>query len=104
MAKRIDCENPIGTNMESRICLNLKFQNVDSILNHRLVTYLDQVENDSLKSKIKAYQENWILNRRLQSDIFSEGYSSNTLGIYYLRSMVNSTELRIKELELLIEN
>lgn len=104
MTKGIDCENTTGTSIESRICLNYKFQKIDSILNLRLVSYLNKIESDSLKSQIKTYQEKWVLNRRLQSEIFSECLNSNALGINYLWSMINSTELRIQELELLIES
>ncbi|AEH01884.1 lysozyme inhibitor LprI family protein [Lacinutrix sp. 5H-3-7-4] len=104
MVKNSDCENQSGTSIEQKICLNLKFKKVDSILNKRFITYLKKVKNDTLKSKIKLYHKEWVLNRRMQSEIFCEGLNSNALGIYYLWSMVNSTELRIKEIELLIQN
>jgi len=45
-----------------------------------------------------------VFNRRVQSEIFSEGLKGNSRGINYLWSMLNSTELRIKELELLFDN
>ena len=104
MATNINCDDTTGTLIEDRICLNLEFQKVDAILNDKLIKYINKVKIDSLQSKIKKYHDHWILNRRLQSEMFSEGLRSNFLGIYYLRSMINSTELRTKELELLIEN
>jgi len=61
ITKGIDCENTTGTTIETRVCLNLKFQKYDSILNHRFKSYLEKVKNDTLKLKIKTFQEEWFL-------------------------------------------
>lgn len=98
----VNCENQSGTVLEHKICLNRKFQKVDSILNRRFASYLDIIPNDSLKSKIKVYQENWVSNRRLQSELYSMGAQGNSLGILYLTAMIHTTQNRIEELELLI--
>ncbi len=101
-ADQVNC-NQIETSMDARVCYNLKFQNLDSILNNRFTEYLQYIENDSLKQNIEEFQLQWLDNRRLQSKIYSEGYRGAMLGIRYLSAMNDATQLRTEELEKLMD-
>jgi uncharacterized protein YecT (DUF1311 family) len=94
-AKRTDCNSTMGTTLEDRICLNLKFQQTDSIMNVKLKKMLHTIANDT----IKTYQNAWVHHRRMKSEIVSEGYRGHMLGIIYLGCMVETTMQRIKEIE-----
>jgi len=98
-----DCDSSNGSNLEHRICLNLEFQEFDSIMNANFKKLLKQTTNDSIKTALKAYQLSWVNNRRLQSEILSEGYRGHLLGITYLHCMVESTRSRIQELEAILD-
>ncbi len=98
----IDCDNSTGTSLESRICLNLEFQKLDSIMNVRFVELLDYSVGDSIKTRFKSFQKAWVENRRLQSMLMSEGYSGHMLGIVYLHCMNAATRSRIQELEAIL--
>jgi predicted enzyme related to lactoylglutathione lyase/uncharacterized protein YecT (DUF1311 family) len=101
-ANKMNCEQ-IQTSMDARVCINLKFQKVDSILNIRFAEYLHLIENDSLKQKIVKFQTQWIDNRRSQSEVYSNGYRGAMLGIRYLSAMNDATQLRTAELEKLMD-
>jgi predicted enzyme related to lactoylglutathione lyase/uncharacterized protein YecT (DUF1311 family) len=101
-ADKVNCEQ-IENSVDTRVCYNLKFQNLDSILNNRFTEYLQRFENDSLKQEMEEYQMQWIENRRLQSKIYSEGYRGAMLGIRYLSAMNDATRLRTEELEKLMD-
>ncbi len=103
LADRVDCSATTGSNLETRICWNLKFQRVDSILHVRWAHYLAEQTSDSLAAEARAYQEAWIGHRRRQSAGYAEGYRGHLLGIRYLASMVQLTEWRIQELEFYLE-
>jgi len=100
-ADGINCDSTSGSNLEHRICLNLEFQKVDSILNNRFSVFLQTLENDSLKFEIESFQKQWIKERQLQSKIKSEGWRAHMFGIIYLDCMVNLTKRRIEEIEFL---
>lgn len=95
----VNCDSTSGTNLEHKICLNLEFQRVDSILNHRFDLLVSDIENDSIREQLMSFQKHWAKNRRMQSVLVTEGLGGHSAGIYYLRSMIKSTELRIEELE-----
>lgn len=103
-AKNIDCNNKEGFALEHRICLNLKFQRVDSILNNKVDAFIKVIEKDSIKTKWLKHHNNWIINRRLQSEMVSEGFNGHMLGIYYLNCMITISEFKIKEIEFLRKN
>ena len=98
-AHQVDCDSMMGTNFESRICLNLEFQRVDSILNVRFQSFVDRVEQIRLQEEFIDYHKTWIEHRRLISETRSDGYRGHMLGISYLASMIASTKARIEELE-----
>ena len=99
LAEKIDCDSTSGSDLEHRICLNLEFQELDSIMNNNFRELLQRTENDSIKIKLREYQLTWVNNRRLQSELISEGYRGHMLGIIYLHCMVEATRSRNKELE-----
>ena len=103
-SKNINCDSTNGSNLEHRICLNLEFQEIDSILNKKFNSLLSMIENDSISNQIKVFQKSWIENRRIRSEIISNGFQGHSLGIYYLDSMIKTTQIRIEEIEYLIEN
>ena len=76
-AWKVDC-NQIETSFAVRVCLNLKFQKTDSIMNMKYGEYLLTIENDSIRNLIERYQSKWIERRRLQSEIYSSGYKSHS--------------------------
>ena len=99
---RINCDSMNGTTLEHRVCLNLEFQKVDSIMNEKYIVHLKSIKNDSLKSEVISFHNKWISHRRLQSELYSEGYRGHMLGIAYLSCMVNLTKRRIEEIEFLL--
>ncbi len=102
-ADKADCDSMDGNNAEHKICLNLEFQKVDSILNKRFLTYIKEIESDSIRQKIIEYQNAWVLNRRTESAIEAEGYRGHMLSIAYISNMIFITRKRIEELEQLIK-
>lgn len=98
-AGKINCDSTSGSNLEHRICLNLAFQELDSIMNNNFIQLLKRAANDTIKNKLREYQLIWVANRRLQSEILSEGYRGHLLGITYLHCMVETTRSRNRELE-----
>ncbi|WP_170853650.1 lysozyme inhibitor LprI family protein [Lishizhenia tianjinensis] len=76
-ANKIDCDSTSGSNLEHRICLNLEFQELDSLMNNNFRELLQRTENDSIKSKLSDYQLTWVNNRRLQSELISGGYTGH---------------------------
>lgn len=99
LASKVNCDSVSGSNIETRICLNLEFQYVDSVLNENFIELLGRTENDSIKRILQAFQLTWIDNRRLQSELISKGYEGHLLGIIYLNCMIETTRNRNTELE-----
>lgn len=97
-ADRINCDSMVGTNLESRVCLNLAFQKADSIMVERFNAFIKGVEPKSAQEEFIVYQEHWLNHRRRQSAWVSEGYRGHMLGIVYLNQMLRITERRIEEL------
>lgn len=102
-ADRINCDSMVGTNLESRVCLNLAFQEADSIMVELFNAFIKGVEPRSVQEEFTAYQEDWLSHRRRQSAWVSEGYRGHMLGIVYLNQMLRITERRIEELRDLTE-
>lgn len=100
----VDCGKEDASSLEVKICLNLKFQEVDASMNHLLVTYLSTIVEDSVKTKILVFHDKWLENRRFQSKLISEGVNGHYLGIYYLDCMNATTQRRIDELNYLLRN
>jgi len=101
-ADGMNCDS-VMSNLEQRVCLNLEFQELDSIVNLKFDFFLTIVKNDSLKIKLKNYQKMWIKNRHHQSVVVSEGFRGHMLGITYLSRMIDATRRRIGEIEYLME-
>jgi len=97
IADGLGCSNQNGTTLKERICLNLKFQKVDSIIN-QLLDSLHSVLPTAKYTILKDDQEKWIISRRKQSEKASEGFRGHMLGIFYLQKMINLTEERIEYL------
>jgi|GEM_PF-5152390 len=96
---RINCDSMVGTNLESRICLNLEFQRADSTMVSLFNNFVQQVEPKKLQQEFITYQSQWVEHRRRQSHWMSEGYRGHMLGIVYLNQMLIITEHRIAELK-----
>ncbi|KAA3624619.1 MAG: DUF1311 domain-containing protein [Bacteroidetes bacterium] len=104
-AQRTDCQNSeFHSSLEHRICLNLEFQKVDSLLNLKFTKLCSTLDEPTVKKQIIEYHENWIEYRRLQSKLVSKGYRGHLLGIVYLDCMVKMTERRIEDVDFLMKN
>lgn len=104
LAYEVNCDSTSGSNLEDRICLNLKFQQLDSVMNLLFKQLLGFTSSDSLKKTLINNQLVWVANRRIQSEIVSEGFTGNSSGIIYLSCMNTSTESRIRELEFIVNH
>ena len=102
-AQRTDCQGDHNSSLEHRICLNLEFQKVDSLLNVKFRELCSAISEPSVKNQIIQYHESWIDYRRLQSKIVSKGYRGHMLGIIYLDNMVRMTEQRVENVKFLLE-
>ena len=102
-ADKINCDNTSKSNIEHKICLNLEFQRLDSILNVRYNYFLNSITEETIRKKVTEFHYAWVENRRIQSELISKGLGGHSMGIYYLDCMVNMTERRIEEIEYLIE-
>ena len=102
-AEKANCDNMDGNNAEHKICLNLEFQEKDSIMNTHFLDYVKKIENDTVKNSILEYQKVWVTNRRIESSLEAEGYSGHMLSIAYISTMIFITDKRIEELKYLIE-
>jgi predicted enzyme related to lactoylglutathione lyase/uncharacterized protein YecT (DUF1311 family) len=100
--ENVNCDDIISMR-EARVCYNLKFQELDSVLNTRFKMYVNSTEPDSLKQQIREFQLKWIENRRQQSELYSRGDRGNFMGIRYLSAMNTATRLRIEELNRLLD-
>lgn len=98
LAKNIDCNNHENSDLEIKICLNLEFQEIDSIMNQNFIKFLKQIDDSVTINLLKHYQLNWVKNRKLQSEIISKNYQRHMFGILYLSSMIISTTKRNEEL------
>lgn len=98
-ADRINCDSMVGTNLESRVCLNLAFQKADSTMVELFDKFINGVEPKSAQEEFIVYQEHWLDHRRRQSTWVSEGYRGHMLGIVYLNQMLRITERRIEDLK-----
>jgi len=101
-AGRTDCNGDFNSSLEHRICLNLEFQKVDSLLNVNFKKVCEAIDEPSVKNQIIEYHESWIDYRRLQAKLVSKGYRGHMLGIVYLGSMVEMTKRRSQDLNDLI--
>lgn len=102
-AQRMDCQGENNSSLEHRICLNLEFQQVDSLLNVKFKELCSAIKELSVKNQIIQYHESWIDYRRLQSKIVSKGYRGHMLGIIYLANMVQMTEQRLENVKFLLD-
>ena len=102
-AAAVDCNDPDNSSLEHRICINLKFQEVDSVLNVRFKELCEVIEEPTVREQLISYHESWIDYRRLQSKLVSEGYQGHSLGIVYLGSMVEMTERRTADIDALLK-
>ncbi|MEL6658753.1 MAG: lysozyme inhibitor LprI family protein [Bacteroidota bacterium] len=102
VVERVDCDATID-NLSARICRNLAFQAADAKLNELYVSYIDQIENDSIRKEEKDYHAAWVAHRRRLSHQAAEGYRGHVLGLIYLGYMTHLTEVRIEELRYLLE-
>jgi len=91
-----------------RICVNIKYQRSDSLLeiiyNKLLSTYSDSKE---MTNRIVLLQKNWCALRDEHCNIAYEKYEDgggNFKWIIYLNCLLELTENRIKELQLLLNN
>jgi len=98
----INCDSMDGNNLEQRICLNLEFQEVDSILNVTFLEYFNRISNDSIARSINIFHNAWVVNRRVESRLRSDGYTGHALGIVYLTNMVFITRKRTEVLVYLL--
>jgi uncharacterized protein YecT (DUF1311 family) len=98
IADKVDCDSQEGSNLETRVCLNLEFQKEDSVLNASLVVKLESLP-DSLRTALKEEHALWVLERRRLSEEASAGFSGHMLGIIYLQTMIELTRKRLDELE-----
>ena len=103
LAAKIDCENSSGTNAENRVCLNLEFQEKDSILNSKITEYLSKLSPDQQKTFLELHNQ-WLIYRRTMSNIHSEGFQGHLLGIRYLSTMIDLTAIKTSEINLLLES
>lgn len=97
-ADRADCSNQIGTTLEERICLNLKFRRVDSIMNVKLDSLFETLPSEKANT-LESEQEIWLVERRKKSEETSDGFRGHVFGIIYLQSMIEITEKRIDFIE-----
>lgn len=98
---QVDCQNQEGTNLDIRICLNLEFQDKDSILNAVLANYFEDCESEKACKIQSDFHKDWLNYRRDLSEANSAGHSGHFLGIVYLHTMILVTDKRIEELLLL---
>ncbi|MCB9223256.1 MAG: lysozyme inhibitor LprI family protein [Crocinitomicaceae bacterium] len=100
----VNCDSTNGSNLEHRICLNLEFQEKDSILNLVFVDLLKHCYSEEEKKTHIEYHNTWLAYRRKISRAESDGYNGHMLGIMYLSTMVYLTEKRTEELLYLTNN
>ncbi len=101
--KGINCNNEDISAFDMRVCSNLEFQRVDSILNVQFNAFLNSLNNDLKKEQQKNIHKAWVEKRRLQSQQAADGYRGHHLGIVYLNTMIEITVKRTVELENLLK-
>ena len=99
-----NCDSLDGNNAQHKICLNLEFQNIDSMMNKKYIEYLSTVKIDSVKLNIINFQNAWVKNRKKQSQLKALDYKGHISSIYYISSMCFITKKRLEELEFLIDD
>ncbi len=102
-AYKTNCDSLDGNNAQHKICLNLEFQKIDSLMNDKFIEYLNTIESDSIRYSINKFQEIWITDRRQQSILEAEGYLGHMTSINYINSMIFITEKRLEELIFLLD-
>jgi len=103
MAEGVNCDLEELSFFAQRICSNLEFQKVDSIMNEMYSILLNRTDSDDKKIELENRQSNWVEKRRFKSSQISDGYRGHHLGIIYLQKMVEMTVTRKEELEKLLQ-
>ena len=100
-ANAVDCDSIEGVSLYERICLNIEFQKVDSILTRRMNTYILMSDDLTERRQKRNYHNIWLENRRFHSNSIARSFNGHYKGIYYLELMIISTKKRIEELEMI---
>lgn len=95
-AHKINCDSTSGSNLEHKICLNLQFQKVDSVMN-KMLDYILEHTNVAKDSLLNA-QFIWIKVRRATCTTEVTDLTGHSQGITYLDCMILETNKRITKI------
>ena len=98
----VDCQNDELSFLEQRICLNLEFQEADGKMNVLFVKLLEHTQSGEVRSRLKKEQDAWVLYRRVQCAEAAEGFKGHHSGMAYLNKMLELTQKRSMEIELML--
>lgn len=96
LVQQVDCDSCEGVTPCIRICTDLEFIRLDSLLELEFEGLL-QVVPDSVRSMFTSYHERWIVGRREQCGVVTDGESSGYAMINYVTCLNESTRLRAAE-------
>ncbi|WP_299524967.1 hypothetical protein [Winogradskyella sp.] len=102
-ANLVNCDSTSGSNLEQRICLNIKLRRIDSLMLSKFHSTLREIESDSLKNVFRENQTNWEIERKSISMHKSDGLESNVGANMFMHYMIKLTELRILTLNYILE-
>ena len=102
-ADSVDCDSIEGVSLVEKICLNIEFQRVDSILARRIDTYVSMSDDATERSQKLIYHDIWLENRNFHSASFAKYFDGHYRDIYYFELIILATRKRIEELETIFE-
>jgi uncharacterized protein YecT (DUF1311 family) len=93
---QVDCDSCEGVTPCIRICTDLEFILLDSLLDLDFNRLL-QAAPDSVRPMLTNHHRNWIIARREQCEVITQGESNGYAMINYVACLNESTRLRTAE-------
>lgn len=101
---RFDCDSCEGVMNCIRYCTNRTFLRLDSALERRFEQLLSITPSDSAKDVLKSHQISWLVSRREQCLVHTEGLTGSFGAIRFVECLNALTNTREMEVSWLIDH
>jgi uncharacterized protein YecT (DUF1311 family) len=98
LVQRVDCDSCEGVTPCYRICADLEFIRLDSLMELEFDRLLKAAPNDSTRGRLRDHHQQWIAARRGQCGLLGEGWRDSWRMIFYVDCMNELTRLRTTEI------
>jgi uncharacterized protein YecT (DUF1311 family) len=98
LVKRMDCDSCEGVTPCYRICADLEFIRLDSLMEVEFNSVLRAAASDSARNELRKYHEQWLVSRRGQCGMLGDGWRDGVRAVFYMDCMNEFTRHRTAEL------